>query len=102
MYLCGFTLFLSLILNRTYTLVDELTALRVRLNAKESADKQFVTASEKEYIQEIANLEKLVAKKDVELTAIKSQADGLSREYSKISDELNEKTGILPGDKKND
>lgn len=106
MYLCGFTLFLSLILNRTYTLVSELTAIKEQqkvVGVSSSSSKTAVSAStEKEYKDEIARLTKLVEKKDLEIQAIKSQADGLSKEYVNISDQLNEKNGVLPGNKKID
>lgn len=107
MYLCGFTLFLSLILNRTYTLVGELTALKEKLGAGSSTttpatSEKSAFSNEKEYVDEIARLKKLVAKKDLEIEAIKAQAEGLSKEYVNVSDQLNAKSGVAPSNKKVD
>ncbi|KAF3942389.1 hypothetical protein ABW19_dt0206839 [Dactylella cylindrospora] len=80
MYLCGFTLFLSLILNRTYILILDILRLEqeVQLNRK-SGNKS---------IEEYEALKEELRKKDVELTALKSQAEGLGRAYEDLSDQV--------------
>lgn len=101
MYLCGFTLFLSLILNRTYTLVLDLTIAKDKLTttgSKTSDDKSEL----KEAKQEIVRLRDLVQQKERDLAALKKQSEGLSKEYYKVSDELNEKSGVKTADKKLD
>lgn len=72
-YLCGFTLFLSLILNRTYSFILDILKLEqqnkeLRAVASKGGDPQ------------------VLLKKDQELEALKKQAEGLSREYNELSD----------------
>lgn len=94
MYLCGFTLFLSLILNRVYLLVLENVQLK-----QQGLDKKGSTVGDSD---EIARLQKIIKQKDMDIAALKKQSDGLSKEYYKVSDELNEKSGLAAGDKKHD
>jgi len=78
MYLCGFTLFLSLILNRTYTFILDILRLEstVReLRAITNAGNQDGTTAE------------VIARKDKEIQAMKEQAEGLAREYLTLSDQ---------------
>jgi hypothetical protein len=96
MYLCGFTLFLSLILNRTYVLVvdllhaeDKLKALGASSNASVKAD---AIASESK--DEVSKLKKELEQKNKDIEALKKQAANLSAEYNRVSDELNAKEGI--------
>jgi hypothetical protein len=77
MYLCGFTLFLSLILNRTYSFI--LDILRLESTVKE------LRATTKAGVQDGTTAD-VIAKKDKEIMAIKAQADGLSREYNELAD----------------
>lgn len=93
MYLCGFTLFLSLILNRVYLLVLE------NVQLKQQTDGKTGTVGDS---AEIAKLQKIIKQKDADIAALKKQSDGLSKEYYKVSDELNEKSGLTGGDKKLD
>lgn len=86
MYLCGFTLFLSLILNRTYSMILELLLLEEKLEKYESAAKPARGASDAD---EASRLRKELAKKDVDLQTLQKQAAGLQREY----DDLCEKYG---------
>ncbi|KAK7751201.1 Endoplasmic reticulum transmembrane protein 3 [Diatrype stigma] len=87
MYLCGFTLFLSLILNRTYVMILETLRLEQKLKSYEGTDKN--TKESEKLIQaggasEIAGLKRKLELKDKEITALKKQADGLSREYNEL------------------
>lgn len=77
MYLCGFTLFLSLILNRTYSLVKELAMVTA------DASVASTTSSDTKALKE------QLRKKDLELEALKKQSTGLSTEYNRVADELN-------------
>ncbi|KAF5101424.1 hypothetical protein D0Z00_000903 [Geotrichum galactomycetum] len=91
MYLCGFTLFLSLILLRTATLVFELADAREALKS-----------TNKNESGEVKTLKETIRKQELDIEHLKKQAEGLSREYNKVSDELNEKSGVQPSDKKLD
>jgi len=79
MYLCGFTLFLSLILNRTHNFI--LDILRLEETVKELRATSNASASLKS-----GAAAEVVAKKDAEILAIKSQAEGLQREYYQLAD----------------
>jgi len=91
MYLCGFTLFLSLILNRTYVLILDTLRLEEQVkkmkgdpNAGGKAGKQLAAAGEP---GEVAKLRKELeaAKKDRD--TMKKQAESLQREYGRLGDE---------------
>ncbi|THC98285.1 hypothetical protein EYZ11_002218 [Aspergillus tanneri] len=86
MYLCGFTLFLSLILNRTYTMILEVLRLeeKVKLleSEKKSGAKQAVEAGE------VARLKKQLEGKDRDLETLKKQCEGLTREYHSLGDKV--------------
>ena len=92
MYLCGFTLFLSLILNRTYIMILEVLRLEEKVKQYEGTDKD-AKAAEKLAVAgepgEIARLKKALASKDRDLETLRKQAAGLHREY----DDLSEKYG---------
>jgi len=81
MYLCGFTLFLSLILNRTYALILDIlkleeTVVSLRKESNSNADNS----------AEVARLKKELGSKEKDFQAMKSQAEGLAREYGELSD----------------
>lgn len=82
-YLCGFTLFLSLILNRTYVLI--LDVLKLEQTVKElraQSNKDAKNGAESE-------LQKKYEAKERELAIVKKQAEGLTREYGELSDRYN-------------
>ncbi len=87
MYLCGFTLFLSLILNRTYVMILETLRLEQKLKTYEGTDKS-TKQSEKLTRAgdggEIAGYKRKLELKDKEIEALKKQAEGLSREYNEL------------------
>ncbi|CAK7565184.1 MAG: Endoplasmic reticulum transmembrane protein 3 [Sporothrix epigloea] len=92
MYLCGFTLFLSLILNRTYIMILEVLRLEEKLKKYEgtaSDTKESEKLTQAGEIGEIGKLRKDLAKKDRDIATLKKQAEGLQREY----DDLCEKYG---------
>ncbi|KAL1903600.1 Endoplasmic reticulum transmembrane protein 3 [Sporothrix stenoceras] len=92
MYLCGFTLFLSLILNRTYTMILEVLRLEEKMKKYEGTEKdtkQSEKLTQAGDFAEIGKLKKELAKKDRDIETLKKQASGLQREY----DDLCEKYG---------
>ncbi len=93
MYLCGFTLFLSLILNRTYTMILDVLRLEEKVKKYEGDPKASGKQSEKLAnagdAGEIGKLKKQLAEKDRDIETLKKQSEGLSREYTNISDKYN-------------
>lgn len=85
MYLCGFTLFLSLILNRTYTLVIEVLRLEEKVKQFEGPSGK-AKAGKTGDAGEVAKLRKELDSKDVDLKTLKKQAEALQREYNELSD----------------
>ncbi|KAJ4408934.1 Endoplasmic reticulum transmembrane protein 3 [Neurospora sp. IMI 360204] len=92
MYLCGFTLFLSLILNRTYIMILEVLRLEEKLKKFEGTDKN-TKQSEKLAMAgdpgEISRLKREIQLRDQDIETLKKQSASLHREY----DELAEKYG---------
>lgn len=80
MYLCGFTLFLSLILNRTFTLVKSNSDLRSQLGDGEHSLKT-------------EDLKERLERKKKQLKAMEAQSESLQKEYYRVCDELNEAKG---------
>ncbi|RYP15454.1 hypothetical protein DL767_010321 [Monosporascus sp. MG133] len=96
MYLCGFTLFLSLILNRTYIMILETLRLEQKLKKYEGTEKD--TKESEKLAQagksgEIAGYKRKLELKDREIETLKKQAEGLTREYN----ELCERYGATQG-----
>ncbi|KAL8945609.1 MAG: hypothetical protein Q9222_007872 [Ikaeria aurantiellina] len=92
MYLCGFTLFLSLILNRTYVMI--LDTLRLEEQVKQYKGDPKASGKNSDKLAnaggagEIGNLKNQLAQKDRELEAMKKQSEGLSREYNRLGDQF--------------
>ncbi|KAH7156252.1 B-cell receptor-associated protein 31-like-domain-containing protein [Dactylonectria macrodidyma] len=89
MYLCGFTLFLSLILNRTYVMIIEVLHLEDKIRDYESNSNKDVKDSE-----QVAALKKELELKDLDLQTLKKQSSQLHKSY----DELSEKYSISQED----
>lgn len=89
MYLCGFTLFLSLILNRTYVMIIEVMRLEDRLRLLEGS-KEKAAESEKLAVAgkpgEIASLREELEKKNLDLQTLKKQSQQLHESYNELSD----------------
>lgn len=89
MYLCGFTLFLSLILNRTYVMILEVMRLEDRLRTFEGT-KQDTKQAEKLAVAgkpgEVAGLRKELEKKEQDLQNLKKQSEQLHKAYDELSD----------------
>lgn len=79
MYLCGFTLFLTLILTRTYSLVAELISTKDKLD---DLNKNTILKGDS---AELANLKSSLADKDSEVELLKQQASSLSKDYDTAS-----------------
>ena len=91
MYLCGFTLFLSLILNRTYVMILDVLRLEEKVRRFEGDPKGFGKQSQKLAeaggTGEIGKLKNQLAQKDRDIEMLKKQADGLSNEYKRLGDQ---------------
>jgi len=91
MYLCGFTLFLSLILNRTYVMI--LDTLRLEEEVKRlSGDKSVGGKDSAKLAQageagEIGTLKRKLAEKERDIENMKKQGEGFQREYNRLSDQ---------------
>jgi len=89
MYLCGFTLFLSLILNRTYMMIMEVMRLEDRLKTFEGTNKN-TKESEKLAVAgkpgELAGLKEKLARKEEDLATLKKQSEQLHKSYDELSD----------------
>lgn len=100
MYLCGFTLFLSLILNRTYVLILDTLRLEEKVKAYEGDPKaQKGSLSGVGNAGEVGRLKTELERKDKELQAMKRQSEGLSREYNKLGDEVTKADGTPKKDR---
>jgi len=92
MYLCGFTLFLSLILNRTYTMILDVLRLEEKVKRYEGDPKASGKESEKlanaGNVGEIGKLKKQLAEKDRDIETLKKQSAGLAREYDNLGDQV--------------
>ena len=90
MYLCGFTLFLSLILNRTYTMILDVLRLEEKVKKYEgdpkASGKQADKLANAGNAGEIGKLKNQLAEKDRDIETLKKQAAGLSRKYNDLSD----------------
>lgn len=91
MYLCGFTLFLSLILNRTYIMILEVLRLEERVKQYEGTDKNTKEAQKLAQagdVGEIGRLKKELAKRDQDIETLKKQASGLHKEYNDLTEKV--------------
>lgn len=89
MYLCGFTLFLSLILNRTYVMILEVMRLEDKLRGFEGT-RENTKQSEKLAVAgkpgELAGVRKELEKKTQDLDNLKKQSTQLHKAYDELSD----------------
>ena len=90
MYLCGFTLFLSLILNRTYVMIldvlrleEELKTYRGHPDVKKGKSIQNAGGP-----GEVGALKEELRKKDLDMENLKKQVEGMQREYNRMGDEV--------------
>ena len=92
MYLCGFTLFLSLILNRTYVMILDVLRLEQEVKTlrgdKQGNDKGASKLNEAGQLGEISKLKEEIRKKDRDIETLKKQSQGVSDEYNKLGDQM--------------
>jgi B-cell receptor-associated protein 31 len=97
MYLCGFTLFLSLILNRTYTMILEVLRLELENRQMKGTDgPKDAKLNEASSIGEVGRLKKELAAKDRDIETLKKQAQGLSTEYNRLGDQVSGTSDATP------
>ncbi|OJJ63929.1 hypothetical protein ASPSYDRAFT_83964 [Aspergillus sydowii CBS 593.65] len=104
MYLCGFTLFLSLILNRTYTMILETLRLEDRVKLlegnKQSGGKDSARLAQAGDMGEIGRLKKELEAKERDIDTLKKQTEGLTREYHNLGDQVAGSKSEGSGEKK--
>ncbi|KAI5960131.1 YET3 [Candida pseudojiufengensis] len=86
MYLCGFTLFLTLILTRTYNLVVELIATKDKVDELKHEESSNVKAVSDGDNEELEKLRAQLAEKDETLELLKNQASSLNKDYDEVSE----------------
>ncbi|KAI9806520.1 MAG: hypothetical protein M1833_003707 [Piccolia ochrophora] len=90
MYLCGFTLFLSLILNRTYMFILDILRLEDRVKRLQgdpaAKSKESAALENAGGAGELGKLKKQLAEKDRDIENLKKQSAGLNKEYNDLSD----------------
>lgn len=103
MYLCGFTLFLSLILNRTYIMILDVLRLeqenKVLKGEQSGKGKNATKLGEAGQLGEIGTLKKQLEEKDRDIETLKKQAQGLSNEYNKLGDQVSQQDGVPKKDR---
>ena len=92
MYLCGFTLFLSLILNRTYTMILDVLRLeqevKILRGQKGADDKDVQKLAQAGQFGEISQLRQALGEKDRDIETLKKQSKNLSDEYKRLGDQM--------------
>lgn len=110
MYLCGFTLFLSLVLNRLYgmsfevlRLQEERKSFKAALDGQggsKTADEITNNSAETESLRkELADRTRALDSKERELQILKKQAHGLSAEYNRLGDQFTSNDGSVKKDR---
>ncbi|KAF2622975.1 endoplasmic reticulum protein-like protein [Macroventuria anomochaeta] len=94
MYLCGFTLFLSLILNRTYVMIldvlrleEELKTYRGETGTKKGSSLKDVQGG----AGEVGKLKNELAAKDRDMENLKKQVENMQKEYNRMGDQVSGK-----------
>jgi hypothetical protein len=90
MYLCGFTLFLSLILNRTYVMILDVLRLEeeVKTYRGDPAVKGGKSVKDIGGAGEVGALKEELRKKDLDMENLRKQVDGMQREYNRMGDQV--------------
>jgi len=99
MYLCGFTLFLSLILNRTYIMILDVLRLEEELKTikGDPAGKKGSSLQNAGGAGEVARLKEALAAKDRDMENLKKQVDSMQKEYNRMGDQV---SGTTAGPRK--
>ncbi|GAB5588496.1 Endoplasmic reticulum transmembrane protein 3 [Umbelopsis nana] len=97
MYLTGFTLFLSLILERTYKLVsenikreEEVIALKSQNSDSLKVHDRRMSEITEAHKSELSKLQKEIERKETDLETLKKQCKQQSEEYFRLADRNNE------------
>ncbi|KAF2731619.1 endoplasmic reticulum protein-like protein [Polyplosphaeria fusca] len=94
MYLCGFTLFLSLILNRTYVMILDVLRLEEEVKTLKGDP---ATKGKGSSLQnagspgEIGSLKKQLEAKDRDMANLKKQVESMQKEYNRMGDQVSGK-----------
>jgi len=92
MYLCGFTLFLSLILNRTYVMILDTLRLEEELkNYKGETGKKGSALKDVGGAGEVGKLKNELAAKDRDMENLKKQVEQMQKEYNRMGDQVSTK-----------
>ena len=103
LYLTGFTLFLSLILNRTYVMILDILRLEEE-NKRMKGDPKANTRSSEKLDQagemgEIGRLKRELERRDKDIATLKKQSEGLSREYNELGDRVSQNDSVPKKDR---
>lgn len=90
MYLCGFTLFLSLILNRTYVMILDVLRLEEEVKTLRGDPKSKNGKSLKDIggAGEVGALKEELAAKDRDMANLKKQVENMQKEYNRMGDQV--------------
>ncbi|KAF1914279.1 B-cell receptor-associated protein 31-like-domain-containing protein [Ampelomyces quisqualis] len=90
MYLCGFTLFLSLILNRTYVMILDVLRLEeeVKTLKGDPAVKGGKSLKNVDGSGEVGALKEELARKDRDMENLKKQVENMQSEYNRMGDQV--------------
>jgi len=90
MYLCGFTLFLSLILNRTYVMILDVLRLEEEVKTFKGDPKAKGGKSLKDVggAGEVGALKEELARKDRDMENLKKQVENMQSEYNRMGDQV--------------
>ncbi|KAF3002406.1 hypothetical protein E8E13_002795 [Curvularia kusanoi] len=93
MYLCGFTLFLSLILNRTYVMILDVLRLEEELKTYKGEEGTKKGSSLKQVggAGEVGKLKNELAAKDRDMENLKKQVEQMQKEYNRMGDQVSGK-----------
>lgn len=93
MYLCGFTLFLSLILNRTYVMILDVLRLEEEVKSFKGDAKKGSSLQNAGDAGEIGSLKKELERKDRDMENLKKQVESMQKEYNRMGDQVSGSTG---------
>ncbi|KAF2677564.1 endoplasmic reticulum protein-like protein [Lentithecium fluviatile CBS 122367] len=96
MYLCGFTLFLSLILNRTYVMILDVLRLEEEvknLKGDPAVKGKGASLQNAGSAGEVGKLKEELARKDRDMETLKKQVENMQKEYNDMGDRVSGSTG---------
>ncbi|KAF2177724.1 endoplasmic reticulum protein-like protein [Zopfia rhizophila CBS 207.26] len=102
MYLCGFTLFLSLILNRTYVMILDVLRLEEEVKSLKGDPAAKGKGSSLQKVGnpgEIGRLKEELAAKDRDMANLKKQVENMQNEYNRMGDQVSGSKGTPSKDR---